>query len=156
MWCAEVEQVSNLGPAEAPLHFQPGSVPCCLVHETIKPKSRRILVVDDDFFVGNPLRRLLEFDGHQVEMAPGSKEALALFAKSTFDLVIADYEMSGIKGDQLAVSIKAIAAHLPIILITAYVERLSSERNPLPGVDLVLPKPFSIEQLREAITRLLP
>jgi CheY-like chemotaxis protein len=59
------------------------------------------------------------------------------------------------KGDRLAASIKALVPQQPIVMITAYGERLRSESNHLPGVDLVLAKPFTIQQLRQAIASLL-
>jgi CheY-like chemotaxis protein len=114
---------------------------------------RRILVVDDEPFVCDAVRMMLAFDGHQVETAGSGKEALSLFQKGKYDVVLTDYAMPAMKGDELAVAIKAIAPGQPIVLITAYAEMLKSEENPLQGVDFIVSKPFLLENLREAIEK---
>lgn len=114
---------------------------------------RRILVVDDEPFVCDAVRMMLAFDGHQVETAGSGKEALSLFQKGKYDVVLTDYAMPAMKGDELAVAIKSIAPGQPIVLITAYAEMLKSEENPLQGVDFIVSKPFLLENLREAIEK---
>lgn len=118
--------------------------------------ARRILVVDDDPLVADSLRRMLEFDGHQVEVAGGAQQALALFAKGAFELTMLDYEMPGMKGDQLAAALKAIAPDHPVIMFTGYAEAVAAASAPLKGVDLVLGKPFHLEDLRRALARFCP
>ena len=117
---------------------------------------RHILVVDDEPYVCDAVRMMLAFDGHQVETAASGKEALALFNKVKFDLVITDYAMPGMKGDELAASIKVISPAQPVVLITAYAEMLKSAETPLTGVDFIVSKPFLLENLREAIEKTTP
>lgn len=118
--------------------------------------QRRILVVDDEPFVCDAVRMMLAFDGHLVETASNGKDALAMMAKGKFDLVITDYEMPTMKGDELAAAIKARDPKQPVVMITAYAEKLQSEKNPLTGVDFVISKPFLLENLREAIASATP
>ena len=119
-------------------------------------QAKRILVVDDEPFVCDAVRMMLAFDGHHVEMANSGAEALALFEKGKFDLVITDFAMPVMKGDELATAIKERAPGQPIVMITAYAEMLQASGNPLSGVDCVISKPFLLENLREAITRVVP
>ena len=116
---------------------------------TIEP--RRILVVDDEPFVCDAVKMMLNFDGHQVQTAGSGKEALELLEKGNYDLVITDYAMPVMKGDALAQAIKARAPGQPVVMITAYAEMLKASSNPLRGVDFVISKPFLLENLREAI-----
>jgi len=116
----------------------------------------RILVVDDEPAVGDAIKMMLKFDGHEVQTASGSKEALSLLEQGKFDLIITDYSMPGMKGDELAAVIKQRLPHQPIIMISAYAEMLKSSGNPLAGVDFMLSKPFFMAELREAIARVLP
>jgi len=116
----------------------------------------RILVVDDEPAVGDAIKMMLKFDGHEVQTASGSKEALSLLEQDKFDLIITDYSMPGMKGDELAAVIKQRLPHQPIIMISAYAEMLKSSGNPLTGVDFMLSKPFFMADLREAVTRVLP
>ena len=118
--------------------------------------QRRILVVDDEPFVCDAVKMMLAFDGHIVETASNGKEALALFGIGKFDLVITDFAMPSMKGDELAAAIKARSPGQPVVMITAYAEMLQSSGNPLPGVDFVLSKPFLLENLREAIAKVAP
>ena len=115
--------------------------------------KRRILVVDDEPFVCDAVKMMLNFDGHVVETAHSAQEALALFDNGKFDLVITDYAMPNMKGDELAAAIKARAPKQPVVMITAYAEMLQSSGNPLTGVDFVISKPFLLENLREAIAK---
>lgn len=118
-----------------------------------KGMARRILLVDDEPMVSKAIRILLAHDGHEVETAAGSQEALAAFQRRSFDLVITDYEMP-VMTEELAAAIKALVPHQPIILVTAYAERLCSEGKPLPAVDLVMGKPFDTQEFREVVHRL--
>jgi CheY-like chemotaxis protein len=115
--------------------------------------KRRILVVDDEPFVCDAVRMMLNFDGHVVETANNGMEALALFDKGKFDLVITDFAMPNMKGDELAAAIKARSPKQPVVMITAYAEMLQSSGTPLKGVDFVISKPFLLENLREAIIK---
>ena len=57
------------------------------------------------------------------------------------------------KGNELAVSIKQLAPNQPILMITAYGRELGASVNP---VESILNKPFTMNNLREAIAKLLP
>jgi two-component system response regulator MprA len=115
----------------------------------------RILVVDDDPVVCDSVMRMLAFDGHQVEMATSGEQALALFEIGKFDLILTDHEMPVMKGEKLAATIKALAPHQPIGMFTGYAEAMQSSDPPLPGVDLVISKPFGLDELRQAVAKLL-
>jgi CheY-like chemotaxis protein len=115
--------------------------------------KRRILVVDDEPFVCDAVKMMLSFDGHVVETATDGKEALAKFDRSKFDLVITDFSMPEMKGDELAAAIKARSPKQPVVMITAYAEMLQTSQSPLTGVDFLISKPFLLENLREAIAK---
>lgn len=117
---------------------------------------KRILVVDDEPFVCDAVKMMLNFDGHIVETANNAKDALAMFEEGKFDLVITDFAMPAMKGDELAAAIKARAPKQPVVMITAYAEMLQSSGNPLKGVDWIISKPFLLENLRDAIAKVSP
>jgi CheY-like chemotaxis protein len=121
-----------------------------------KNQVRRILVVDDEPAVGDAIKMMLKFDGHEVQTANGGKEALSLLEQGKFDLVTVDYAMVGMKGDELAAIIKQRLPHLPILMITAYAEMMKSSGSPLTGVDGIISTPFLLEDLRKAIAEVLP
>ena len=117
----------------------------------IAPKN--ILVVDDEPFVCDAVKMMLTFDGHTVETASSPKAALEIFAPGKFDLVITDYAMPQMKGDELALQIRSRAPGQPIVLITAYAEMLKASQSPLTGIDGVVSKPFLLDDLRAAIAK---
>ncbi len=117
----------------------------------ISPKQ--ILVVDDEPFVCDAVKMMLEFDGHTIETAGSGKDALALMEKNRFDLVITDYAMPGMKGNELAAQIRSQNPKQPIVMITAYAEMLTANQTPLDAVDCVISKPFLLEDLRSAILK---
>jgi two-component system, cell cycle sensor histidine kinase and response regulator CckA len=115
----------------------------------------RILVVDDEDMVRDTLRRVLEHDSHLVEEAGNANDALYALQDARFDLVITDYDMAGMRGDRLAAAIKALVPAQPIIMLTAYAEKVQDDPSLMKDLDGVVPKPFGIEALREAIGRAL-
>jgi len=118
--------------------------------------QRRILVVDDEPFVCDALKMMLVFDGHIVETASNAKAALEQFENGKFDVVITDYLMPDMRGDELAIRIKALKPKQPIVMITAHDEMLRASGNPLTGIDALISKPFLLENLREAIAKVSP
>jgi CheY-like chemotaxis protein len=118
--------------------------------------AKRILVVDDDPLVCDSVRMMLAHDGHAVEMAMNGQEALQCFVKGKFDLVLIDYAMPGMRGDELALAIRAQAPDQPIAMITAHAELMESPAHPLAGKVFVIAKPFMLEELREVMVKLWP
>jgi CheY-like chemotaxis protein len=112
---------------------------------------RRIMVVDDEPLVCDAVKMMLEFDGHKVEIARSAKEALRIFDRGKFDVVITDFEMPNMKGDELAAQIKAQDPNQPVVMITAYAELLQASRKQLKGIDFMISKPFLLENLRQAL-----
>ena len=118
------------------------------------PSSKmKILVVDDEPMVCEAIRMLLSFDGHEVVPASSGSEALALFELGEFDVVITDYHMPKMKGDELAAALKARRPDQPIIMITAYAEMLKTSAGALTDVDQLISKPFQLVELREAVKK---
>jgi CheY-like chemotaxis protein len=115
-------------------------------------RGKRILLAEDQDSVREAIGLLLRLDEHTVVEATNGVEALEVFRKDQFDLVITDFEMPKMKGNELAARIKQRSPTQPILMITAYAEKLGNSGNP---VDAILDKPFQLEDLRQAIARLL-
>jgi len=115
----------------------------------------RILVVDDERMIRESISMLLRFDRHVVETANDGEEALGKLAAEKFDVVLTDFEMPRMRGDHLAVAIKARWPEQPVIMLSAYGEIFKAEGKQLPGVDLILSKPFLLDTLRQALVTVL-
>ena len=120
--------------------------------ESQRVVGKRILLVEDDQAARESIKLLLTIDRHTVVEAAEGVEAIARLKSQPFDLAIVDYFMPGMRGSELALHIRQIAPSLPIIMITAYLEKLAAADKP---VDAVIGKPFAIEDLRRAIAKLL-
>jgi two-component system cell cycle response regulator CpdR len=115
----------------------------------------QILVVDDEATVCKAIKMLLEFDGHKVETSVDAVSALAILEDKTFDLIITDYSMTGMKGDRMAAHIKKKHPQQPIIMVTAFADDFRIAGKPTVEVDAVVSKPFSLKELREAIVQVM-
>ena len=123
----------------------------------VKPASTtpkpRALVVDDEPLVCAAVKMLLMVDGYEVETADGGEAALKLFVPGKFQVVLVDFEMPVMKGDQLAARLKELAPRQPIVMLTAHGEMLRASGRPLAGVDLMVDKPFRLETLRDGLNK---
>ena len=111
-------------------------------------------MVDDEPLVCLSLKMLLGSDGHRVVTANSAEEGWAFLCGGGFDLVISDYAMPLVKGDQLASRIKKRWPDQPVMLITVYAEIFESGSNHTSCADVCVSKPFRLEDLRDAITRI--
>lgn len=116
----------------------------------------RILVVDDEFTVRETIKMLLELEGHEIETAKSGGEALAMIRESKFDLILTDYAMPRMTGEELAIAVKARLPSQPIGMITAYAGMLRASSQPVKGTDFLIDKPFNLEDLRAAVAKALP
>src|SRR5437763_1248440 len=105
-----------------------------------KVSHRNILVAEDEPGVREALILLLSLDGHTVTEAADGRQALELFRHGRFDLVITDYVMPQMKGDELAAHIHLLKPSQPVIMVSAHAQSLADAGRPLVGVDAVLGK----------------
>jgi len=119
-------------------------------------KAWQILVVDDEPAVCRAIKMMLEYCGHKVQTAGSGREALALLEQGRFDLVTTDFSMPEMNGAALAIAIKQRLPNQPVLMISGNALMSQSAGNPLTGVDLVIGKPFLLDDLRQAIATILP
>jgi len=116
----------------------------------------QILVVDDEPLVRQSMQLLLEHDGHEVFAVDSGEAALEQLAQRQFDLVITDFSMPGMHGDQLVARIREGRPDQLIIMATAFAPEYQVFGQATGYVDALLHKPFSFRELREAIEQVLP
>jgi CheY-like chemotaxis protein len=80
------------------------------------PAEDVLLCVDDNAWVLNVTKKVLEQKGYGVLTASGGKEAIKVFRANRVDLVVLDYEMPGMKGHEVAVWIKSLNPRTPVVL----------------------------------------
>ena len=109
------------------------------------------MIVDDESTVRQAIKRLLEHAGYEVEAVDGGHAALAAISERAYDLVITDFSMPGMSGDQLVTQIRERLPSQRIIMATAFVEEYKVFGQHSANVDALLLKPFSLKELHEAI-----
>lgn len=114
-----------------------------------------ILVVDDEPAVRHAIKSLLEFRGHKVGAVEGGEAALALLGRRSFDVIITDFSMPGMRGDQLVARIREQRPHQRIIMITALVEDYLMHSQYPGSVNALLAKPFSFKDLMETLEKVM-
>jgi CheY-like chemotaxis protein len=113
----------------------------------------RILLVDDESSVREPLARALRLDGHAVTEAGDGAEALECFlaAEPAFQMMVSDIRMPVMDGIALTLKIAAERPGFPIVLMTGYAEQRERARELQGLVEDVLTKPFPLAEFRAAI-----
>jgi len=116
----------------------------------------RVLVVDDNSVNRRILARQVELAGASTDTAAGGEEALELMRRGHYDLVLADLQMPGMDGFDLARRIRAREqedrlSRTPILAITASALEDQVSRTRDVGMDGLVTKPVGIEQLRATL-----
>jgi len=115
--------------------------------------ARRILVVEDNGDAADVLRMLLEFEGHQVEIAADGHAGLALALEGCFDTIVCDIGLPGIDGLELMTRLRA-AQPVPrplTVALSGYGQPSDRERALAAGFDRYLVKPVASAALVEAL-----
>jgi DNA-binding NtrC family response regulator len=117
-------------------------------------KYPRLLCVDDDVATRRFYQRLLGSYGYEVVVAANARQALREFHAEAgeIDAVIADYDMPGINGAELAAELKRCNPGLPVIMVSGCQSVLEEAPN---FVDACLPKGAPVETIVEQIESLL-
>jgi len=111
-----------------------------------------VLVVDDEPLILKLVTQLLAAAGHEADAAVNARDALQRLEETgPFDVVISDRSMPGMGGDELACTIKHRYPELPVIMATGFGDLMSVEGDLPDGVDSILPKPVSREDLQFAL-----
>lgn len=79
----------------------------------------KILVVDDESSIRRTLKDILEFEKHEVELAPNGMEALDYFREEEFDLVLLDIKMPELDGMEVLDKMLKIR-DVPVIMISGH------------------------------------
>lgn len=113
--------------------------------------SERLLIVDDDEEMRDLLRKVLEKEGYRVSVAGDGREALAVLARGTFDLVVTDMLMPYDGGLELLENLHHIHPTLPVIIVTAFGDWHSYTRALELGAAAFISKPLRMTELIAAV-----
>ena len=117
----------------------------------------KILVVDDERAVRDSLRRALELEGYEIELAADGREALSRLENgdSQPDAVILDVLMPGVDGLEVCRRLRRTGSRLPVLMLTARAEVENRVEGLDAGADDYVTKPFALEELLARLRALL-
>jgi two-component system response regulator MprA len=116
----------------------------------------KILVVDDERAVRESLRRALELEGYEIELADGGEGALRRLASNAEpDAMILDVLMPRIDGLEVCRRLRSEGSRLPVLMLTARVEVEDRVEGLDAGADDYLTKPFALDELKARLRALL-
>jgi two-component system response regulator MprA len=117
----------------------------------------KILVVDDERAVRESLRRALELEGYEIELAGDGEAALATLGREQpqADAVILDVLMPGVDGLEVCRRLRATGNHVPVLMLTARDEVENRVAGLDAGADDYVTKPFALEELLARVRALL-
>jgi len=113
----------------------------------------RLMVIDDEAIVGKRLRQVFSKMGFVVEVFDSPVQAMRAAEDHKFDIVVTDLKMEGMDGMEVLSRVRQLNPAIRVIIITGYAQPETAEEAFKLGVFDFIPKPFRLEQLKEAILR---
>jgi CheY-like chemotaxis protein len=110
-----------------------------------------VLVVDDEEPVRDVLRDIALALGQRVTACGSGEEALAALQPGGYQLVLMDLGMPGMTGWELARRVRDLDSDVTVAFVTGWGEDVDPRAASGVGADLVLAKPFDLEDVERAL-----
>ncbi len=113
----------------------------------------RILLVEDNVMNSEFVVAVFEPQGHHITLAKTGPDGLAAGLQETFELILMDIELPGLKGDAICRQLHAAGVRTPMIALTASAMPDQIAIFLAAGFDDVVTKPIEPQQLRDLASR---
>jgi CheY-like chemotaxis protein len=112
-------------------------------------EKKRVMVVDDEYFIGELIKMRLEVIGYEVDIAESGQQCLDMLAKKSVDCILMDVMMPAMSGWETTKLIKADEKlkSIPVIFLTALSRHEDHLKAQEVGGDDYISKPFEIQDL---------
>lgn len=107
----------------------------------------KILVIEDDKDLCRTMCSYLTRNGYEAKGVHCAKEAYSIMAETFFDLIISDIMLPGADGFEIAETVRATNAEIPILFVSAKSDFPSKQKGFLSGIDDYMVKPVDLEEL---------
>jgi DNA-binding NtrC family response regulator len=118
----------------------------------VNPQKKSILIVEDDESMLEYCTSVLSLDGHEVTAVASGTMALAQLSARGFDLVLTDHVQIGAGGRSMTQIVKASRPASKVIVMSGMPSTENAVVSYLEGASNYLSKPFSLDELRAAVT----
>ena len=123
--------------------------------EALKPTFGRILWVDDEVDLLRPHLMLLRSAGYSVDATMNGQDALELLSTRSYDLVLLDEQMPGLRGIEVLERVRSVSPRLPVVMVTKSEEDSTMHEAIGRRADDYIVKPTSPRQVLSVVTRIL-
>ena len=117
--------------------------------------SNKVLIVDDSGLARRMTRQMLEEFGYETEEAQDGSEALERYVLHRHDLVLLDMVMHGMYGLEVLQKLKELNPALPVVIITADIQKSTREQVRAAGAAGVVNKPLNKQELEQVVKTVL-
>ncbi len=138
------ERMANAKPQKA------AAKPASVREFPRQSRPENILVIDDEPHITNNITKILSKKGYPVDQAVTREEAMEKIRTKSYELVLLDLKIPGVKGMEL---LQAVKSHLPeagVIIITGYASIETAKESARLGIVEYLHKPFTPDEIRSA------
>lgn len=132
--------------------------PSALQLNNFDAEDLRVLIVDDSLTSRHYLVRVLRSLGvENIVETENGHDAIALTETQQFDLIVTDYHMPQMNGQEFTEMLRMQPAqqHVPVLMVSARADELQLEQIEQSGVNALTDKPFEPDTLRQLLARLL-
>jgi DNA-binding response OmpR family regulator len=114
----------------------------------------RVLLVEDDSAIADPLARALKREGYDVDVYGDGPSALA-GADDGADLIVLDLGLPGMDGLEVCRQVRAMGSDVPVLVLTARADEVDTVVGLDAGADDYVTKPFRLAELLARVRALL-
>jgi len=136
-------------------------LPCCSATavctdaEGSADRRRKVILVAEDVETNFKLLEAALSKEYVLRWVPNGQEAVLSFVRERPDLILMDIRMPVMNGIEATEKIRAISPDVPIVAVTAHVFYSEKEQALAAGCNTVVSKPYSPDDLRKTVRRLL-
>jgi DNA-binding response OmpR family regulator len=106
-----------------------------------------VLLVEDERRLAQVVRRVLEEEGHNVDLAFDGEEAITRAVEGSYDVIVLDILLPKVNGVDVCRSLRRARVDVPVLMLTALDSVEDRVRGLDAGADDYLPKPFAFQEL---------
>ena len=118
-------------------------------------KNMKILLIDDDEWIRDSLSLFFEAEGCNLLTFETAEEGMEAVKRQAYDIVISDYKLPGMDGLEFLRRVKEKQPNAFEILITAYANCEILKEVKMMGVQDIIPKPFTSEDVETSLSRII-
>jgi signal transduction histidine kinase len=133
----------------------PGATQATTEEQPANITGLHVLAIDDELSSLRLIEKYLRDDEHKVELVDSGQKGIEKFRMGKYDLVITDRAMPRVGGDYVAEQIKKISPKTPVIMLTGFGDIMTERKEHPIGVDEIIGKPTTQNDLRRAIAAVM-